>query len=65
MILTPNTYISLTAAIVYATNDVTIPVNSVLSQKNTIVAQRSFLSNALLWTFDIGDIKSNEIKSLH
>ena len=57
MILTPNTYISLTAAIVYATNDVTIPVNS--------VAQISFLSNALLWTFDIGDIKSNEMKSLH
>ena len=64
---TPTRYISLAAAIVYVTNDVTIPVNSMTSQMNTIVTQGSFLSNALPWTFDIGvgDIKSNQMKSFH
>ena len=40
---TPNLYNALTETIVYITTDITIPVNSMMSQMNTLVTQRTFL----------------------
>ena len=59
--LTPNRYKALAPAIVYVSNDITIPVNSMMSQMNTI-ATKNLIASVCEWDQNHFEIYGSALK---